>query len=244
MSNSNDDPRLTGEHVRTVSGSSGTVTLVGVVHDHPASVYRVRTVIADRTPDVLAVELPPLALPLFRQYARDDRTPPVFGGEMSAAIQAATDATVVGIDGPSLSFLRRLAGTLYRTNASLETTRRMGKSLLFATKQAAVCRLASGLASVTTLRLEVDGPTVYETDWTDCPERQATDERKHLDQARSVLDLLEPPHAMYVRDTAREEHMAAKVGRLSREGEVVAVVGRDHLDAVATRLETSPSSKN
>ena len=231
-----DDPRSSDEYIRTVIGSNGTVTVVGVVHDHPSSMYRAKAVVADRDPDVLALELPPLAIPLFRQYADDERVPPVFGGEMSAAIQATTDADVVGIDGPSLAFLSRLAGTLYRTNASLGTTRQVCKSVLSATKQTLVCRAASLLASGSDLRLEVDTPTVYDVDWTDDPERQAADERSHLDRARSVLDVLEPPRAMAVRDATREAHMANRLERLSRDGDVVAVIGLDHLEAVAKQV--------
>ena len=78
------DPRVTGEFVRRVSNDAGTVTLVGVVHDHPASSYRVRQVVEDVDPEVLALELPPISIPLYEQYASSDRNPPVFGGEMSA----------------------------------------------------------------------------------------------------------------------------------------------------------------
>lgn len=244
MSDHNDDPRLSGEHIRTVTDSNGTVTLVGVVHDHPASIYRARTAVSAQDPEILALELPPLALPLFEQYARDNRTPPVFGGEMSAAIQVATGATVVGIDGPSREYLHRLVGTLSRTPLSLTTLRRVGKSVLSALKQAAVCRLASTLASVTTVRLEVDTPAVYETDWTDTPERQAANERQHLDRARSVLDVLEPPRAMHIRDTTREAHMADRLDCLRHDGDIVAIVGRDHLDAVADSLTAGNSAED
>lgn len=234
--NESDDPRLTDEHVRTVSSSEGTVTLVGVVHDHPASKYRVRTVVTDREPAVLALELPPLALPLFEQYARDERTPPVFGGEMSAAVQAMAGDRVVGIDGPTVGFLRRLAGTLYRQDVSLETTRNVVDGFLSVTKQTLRCRTAAHLAGTTGLRLEVDTPTVYETDWSDDPETQATDEQRHLDRASTVLGALETPRAMRIRDQCREAHMAERIEQLRREGDVVAVVGQDHLDAVTSRL--------
>lgn len=236
MNGCEDDPRLSGEHVRTVSGSNGTVTLAGVVHDHPASKYRVQAIVADQNPDILALELPPVALPLFEQYARDDRTPPVFGGEMSAAIQAVSDGRVVGIDGPTVGFVGRLGRTLYRNGSSLETTRRVAEGLLSATKQALTCRAASHLAAVTDVRLEVDSPLTYETSWDDDPERQAIDERMHLDRARSVLDVFEPPRAMHIRDTTREAHMADELDALREEGDVVAVVGRDHLDQITTLL--------
>jgi len=123
MTTGREDPRLTGEHVRSVASTAGTVTLVGVVHDHPASVYRVRRVLEAREPDVLALELPPISLSLFEAYARDVRTPPVFGGEMSAAIQAADTDEVVGIDGPTMAFTLALARTLVRERASQSTVR-------------------------------------------------------------------------------------------------------------------------
>ena len=136
-----DDPRITGEHIRSVETPTGTVTLVGVVHDHPASVFRVRTTVSECNPDVLALELPPLSLPLFERYAEDTRTPPVFGGEASAAIQAASTDHVVGIDGPTPSFLRRLLTTLYR-DASFKTASGVLSGLTAVTKSTFRCRLA------------------------------------------------------------------------------------------------------
>lgn len=232
-----DDPRLSDEQLRTVSSSAGTVTLVGAVHDHPASRYRASKVVADRQPDVLALELPPLALPLFEQYARDDRSPPVFGGEMSAAIQAASTDRIVGIDGPTAGFFARLARELHRTDASLSTARDVLSGFLTATKHATVCRAASAVASLTGVRLEVDSPASYGADVTDDPAAQAADERQHLDRARSVLDALEPRHATELRDSTRETHMTENLDELRREGDVVAVVGQDHLDAIATQLD-------
>src|SRR6056297_2195481 len=98
------DPRMNDEYVRRLPDAG--VTLVGVVHDHPASVHRAREVVRERDPDVVALEAPPLAMPLYETYARESRTPPTFGGEMSAAAQAAReeDAEVVGIDGPTVAF--------------------------------------------------------------------------------------------------------------------------------------------
>lgn len=231
-----DDPRLADEHVRTVSTADGTVTLVGVVHDHPASKYRVRTVVADREPAVLALELPPLALPLFEQYARDERTPPVFGGEMSAAIQAMSGDKIVGIDGPTVGFVRQLAETLYRENASLDTTQNVASGLFSVTKQTIRCFTAAHLAAATGLRLEVDTPIVYETDWHDDPETQAADERRHLNRASTILGALETPRAMCIRDQSREAYMAGQIEQLCPEGDVVAVVGQDHLDAIIDLL--------
>ncbi len=236
MTDCETDPRLPAEQRRTISGANGTITLVGVVHDHPASRYRASQVVGDRDPAVLALELPPLAVSLFVQYARDDRSPPVFGGEMSAAIQAANTDRIVGIDGPTPKFVGRLAKTLYRTDASRETTRRVFSGVFSATRQAVTCKVASVLASTTSIRLEVDTPTTYETDWTDPPEQQAADERRQLRRARSVLDVFESSRATELRDETREAHMADNLEHLSHEGDVVAIVGQDHLDPIASRL--------
>jgi pheromone shutdown protein TraB len=241
MTHSERDPRLSADQLRTVEQSSGTITLVGVVHDHPASRFRASAVVEDREPDVLAVELPPLALPLFEQYARDQRSPPVFGGEMSAAIQAATTDRVVGIDGPTPGFCGRLLRELYRTNASLETTRNVFSGFLSATKHAAVCRAASVVTSVTGIRLEVDAPASYEADVTDDPRQQAVDEQDHLDRARSILDVLEPHHASQLRDSTREAYMAETLDSL--DDDVVAIVGQDHLDPITARLEADTITK-
>jgi pheromone shutdown protein TraB len=241
MTDSERDPRLSADQLRTVEQPDGAITLVGVVHDHPASRFRASAVVEDREPDVLALELPPLALPLFEQYARDERSPPVFGGEMSAAIQAATTDRVVGIDGPTLGFCGRLLGELYRTDASLKTARNVFSGLFSAGKHAVVCRAASVVASATGVRLEVDAPASYETDVTDDPQQQALDERDHLDRARSVLDVLEPHHASQLRDSTREAYMAENLDSL--DGDVVAIVGQDHLDPIAARLDAGTITK-
>ena len=241
-----DDPRITGAHVRSIDTPSGTVTLVGVVHDHPASVFRVRTVVSERDPDVLALELPPLSLPLFERYAEDARTPPVFGGEVSAAIQAADADRVEGIDGPTPRFLRRLLATLYREGDSLETALSVLRRAASVTKSALRCRFAGSLAAMTAVRLEVDSPATYSIDRTDSPERQADNEDDQIARARAVMDAFEPSRAACFSDEVRESHMADRLGRLRHDGDTVAVVGRHHLDRVADlfrdRLaETTPS---
>jgi pheromone shutdown protein TraB len=231
------DPRITGEHLRSIDTPTGTVTLAGVVHDHPASAFRVRTVVTDRCPDTLALELPPLSLPLFERYAEDTRTPPAFGGEMSAAIQASSADRVVGIDGPTLPFLRRLAGALYREGASIGTVRSVFAGLSSVTKNALRCRLACSLAAMASVRLEVDSPFTYATDRADSPERQAENERRQIERARAVMDTFEPSQATSFGDGVREAHMADRLAELRRAGDVVAVVGRHHLDPIAERLD-------
>ena len=231
-----DDPRITGDHLRSIDTPTGTVTLVGVVHDHPASVFRVRTAVADRDPEVLALELPPLSLPLFERHAEDTRTPPMFGGEMSAAIQAATTDRVVGIDGPTLPFLRRLAARLYREGGSLGTVRGVLDGLTSVTTNALRCRLAGSVAAMTSIRMEVGSPVTYATGRSDSPERQAEDEGRQIDRARAVMDAFEPSRASSFGDDVRETHMADRLAELRGDGDVVAVVGRHHLDRIAERL--------
>ena len=239
-----DDPRITGEHLRSIATPTGTVTLVGVVHDHPASAFRVRTVVTDRAPDVLALELPPLSLPIFERYAEDTRTPPVFGGEASAAIQAATTDHVVGIDGPTGPFLRRLVATLYHEGESLETVRGVLDGLASVTKNTLRCRLAGSLAAMTSIRMEVDSPVTYATGRADSPERQAENEHSQISRARAVMDAFEPSRAASFGDDVRETHMADRLAELRRDGDVVAVVGRHHLDPITEQLDARLGGPN
>ena len=229
-----DDPRLDDDHVRTLDG--GQVTLVGVVHDHPASRYRVHEIVSRRAPDVLALETPPLALPLFRQYAADDREIPAFGGEISAAISAADEARVVGIDGIDGRFVRTLAANLRRERASLSTVRSLGSAVTSVLRHATVCRLAATVCDLTGLRLEVDKPVDHDCSLRDAPTVQADDERSHLTQSLTLLRVADPPEPVKLRDETREECMAERLTALREEGDVVAVVVRGHLDPLADLL--------
>jgi pheromone shutdown protein TraB len=219
-----------------VRSDDGDVVLVGTVHDHPASAYRARAVVGREAPTILAVEAPPLAVPLFEHHAATERTPPAFGGEMSAAIQAADTDRVVGIDGPTVSFLGRLVGRLWRERASLGTVRATGTALSAATRAAVTARLAATLVTLTTLRIAVDTPTAYDTAPDDDPERQAADERDRVRTATTMLSAFEPPPAAAVRTGTREQYMADRLAALRADGDVVAIVGMAHLDAVAARL--------
>lgn len=234
------DPRLTGEYVRAVSGPAGAVTLVGVVHDHPASCHRVRHHVRRLDPEVLALELPPVAVPLFEAYATDDRSPPRFGGEMSTAVQATTDATVVGVDRPSGSFCLRLARTLLRERPSWTTTRSVLRNTGSAAGHALLCRVAASVATHTSLRIEVDDPTHHPTDRTDSPAAQAEDERTQVRRSRTFANAFRTDggsRAAELEDATREAHMAERLVELRDEGAVVAVVGIDHLDALVALLE-------
>lgn len=229
------DPRLRPECVERCCG--GDVVLVGVLHDHPASVYRVRTLAERIDPPVLALELPPLAVPLYDQYASDERTPPSLGGEMSAAIQAADADRVVGIDGPTPGFLRHVATGLYRADASAETVRKTAEAVCSVTKSALSCRVAAAATALTPFQVAVDTPTAYDTARGDDAHRQADDERSCIDQANSMLSAFGTPPAAAVRTTARERYMADRLGALRSAGPVIAVVGMAHLEAVASRLD-------
>jgi hypothetical protein len=234
------DPRTTGEYVRRLPGDSGTLTLVGVVHDHPASTYRVRRITKMSSPDILALELPPLAIPLFEQYARDDRSPPTFGGEMSAAMQIARTDTTVGIDRPTCSFFLRLARNVLYERPSLTIVQNLLSGACSVTKHAIVCRLAAAVAARTPVRLEVDFPTAHDTDWWDTPEDQALDERRQIRRSRSFIDAMwtdDISCASRLEDSTREEHMADRLSALREEGDIVAIVGIDHLDSLRERLE-------
>ncbi|QLG26810.1 hypothetical protein HUG10_04305 [Halorarum halophilum] len=237
-----DDPRFGDSYVRQEldSPTGGRVTLVGVVHDHPASTYRVRTVVDAVDPDVLALELPPLAVGLFEQYAEGERTPPTFGGEMSAAIQAARTDAVAGIDGPDRAFYRRLVRTLSRERPSRPEAKRILSGLASASKRAVVCRVAGALAARTGVRLEVDVPVAHDCTWADDPEDQAADERRQIRQSQALTSALGPctaSRATAFRDATREAHMADRLADLRETGSVVAVVGIDHLDPLSELLD-------
>ncbi|WP_122088577.1 hypothetical protein [Halalkalicoccus subterraneus] len=210
------------EYVRSLPG----VTLVGVVHDHPASIARVRRVVRESDHETLALELPPLAVELYHAYAADSER----GGEMSAAIRA-TDATVVGIDGPSTAFVRAFRRYLDRERVDEETRTRLRSSLRTASRRAVRCRLA---ATAVGRWLGADGTRsfTYDCDPGGDTDDLAADERSHVSMARAAT-AFSPPHVAH-RDAIREECMAEALAELPAP--VVAVVGIDHLDGIASRV--------
>lgn len=230
---SDTDPRLSDEFIRRPSTR---VTLVGVVHDHPASVHRVRQTVLETGPDVLALELPPLAVPLFREYADDNTTPPAFGGEMSAAIQAADVDRVVGIDGPTLAFAGRLARRLVAEDHSRSTARTVARSLGHVTKHACVCRLAATLSRFGGVTVRVDQPVDHDCSMADDPDTQATDEHNQVRRARTVMNAFGPQPASAVRKRTREMYMTDRLASLAADDSVLAVVGAGHLGEVADGL--------
>jgi pheromone shutdown protein TraB len=231
------DPRTDGTHVRRLSGGDGTgdVLIAGVVHDHPASAHRVRAVVDATDPDVLALELPPLAVPLFERYAGEGSVP-ASGEEMSVGVRAASTDDVVGIDGPSSGFLARLARNLVRAETSLSTACTVLASVLSVSKHAVACRVAALLDAPTAVRLAVDAPVEHDVDEGDDPERQAADEQVQIRRARAVLSAFGKAEPVELRDETREAHMAERLASLRERGDVVAVVGVDHLDGLVAHL--------
>lgn len=233
------DPRIDPRFVRHIDGADGDrdVVLAGVVHDHPASVFRVQSIVGAHEPDALALELPSVALPLFEEYAEDDRTPPRFGGEMSAAIQAADGGEIVGIDAPSGEFFREVLGTISDERPPVDAIRNLGRGIASVTRHALECWVAGQLTRRTPFQVTLDDESDHGCDDADPPDAQAVDESAHVTQAVSLFRALDRPEPVRIRDVTREACMARKIDDLRGSGSVVAVVGHGHLDALAERLE-------
>ncbi|GAB3041230.1 hypothetical protein [Natronobiforma cellulositropha] len=237
-----DDPRLSDPFLRLVSHpTDGDVLLVGVVHDHPASVARVRLVCGPLETETLALELPTAALPLYRSYARDETVPPRFGGEMSAAMQAADAPSVIGIDAPNWSFLRRLCARLVADRASPTVARRVLSSLGGATREALACRVAATLTHATSMTVTRDDPIRYGCSHEDSAERQADHERAHVAAVQALLAGTDE-RALTYRDETRERCMIDRLASARASGDVVAVVGVDHVEALAEGLSRADAS--
>lgn len=228
------DPRVEPEHVRVRRVRGARVVLVGVVHDHPSSCFRAAAVVEDAAPDVVALELPELAIPLFEQFAAEPgRSDP--GGEMSAAIRAAGDADVRGIDVPSTAFARELAGTLRSASPSVGELVDVVSQTAAVTRHALGCRLAALPLPSAALDPPIDA-LEYDCARADPPAVQASHEARRLRQSRSLLGAVDPPVAARVTDTAREGAMARRLFGLARTDDVVAIVGFGHLDEVGDAL--------
>jgi len=245
------DPRLYDEATRVVSGATGDAVVVGVVHDHPASVYRAGRVVEAAGPDVVAVELPPLALELFESLPPAAADPDATGdstgddanrpNEMSAALAAADGARTVGIDGIDPGFLRGLAGLLRREGATLDTVGDVARSVVGVGQQTLACSVAARRGDTPDHDRIPRGGADYEVTAADPPVVQAEDERRHRSRSRSLLRAIERPHADRLLDAAREDAMARRLARRLEEGTVVAVVGFEHLDPVADGLRAVQS---
>lgn len=232
-----EDPRLDEEYLRCLPGTDrhGPVLLVGVVHDHPASIARVVRLVEAFPPDTLALELPPLAMPLFRRYADDGQQPPRLGGEMSAAIQS-TDAATIGVDAPTGTYLRSLLETVLRERPSRGVLGRLLTDLGSMAAHALSTRLASAVAGATPIRLRVYEPIEHDSSFLDSPAEQADHERSFLAQRAALFGAIHPPESTQLIDDAREDAISDRLHRARDDGAVVAVLGMEHLDPVEATL--------
>ncbi len=233
-----DDPRIDEEFLRCVPGTDrlAPVLLVGVVHDHPASVFRVSRILETIAPETLAVELPPLAVGLFRLYANDEYVPPRLGGEMSAAIRAAPPVPIKGIDAPNREYLRSLFESLSAERIPSDVVWTALWDLASSSAHAIACRLGALVGSITPLRLRLYTHIEYESSLLDSPAVQAAHESEHIAQRQAFLRAIRTPRSLRVIDAAREDGMATRLHDLRVDGSVVAVVGMEHLDGIHARL--------
>lgn len=243
-----DDPRLTDEYITYLPGNttnSHPVVLIGTVHDHPASIARVRLVLDAVTPDTIGVELPALALPWYRHLATTSDPVPdesTMGSEMTTAIRHSGTADITAIDGPSLGFFHEL-GQLLRTDAvdvSWSTLRTVLHGSISATCEAGAHRLRSYAHRLFPASIRTDAQSSTETVMTDGgsdPDEQAVDEAAYIRRARTLLQRQRTtPDAVHLRDTAREEYMASQLEELRCDGPVVAVIGMAHMSGITDAL--------
>ena len=236
MARDSHDPRLDERFVREVPHPTGhDVVLVGVVHDHPASVFRAETTVSAHDPDTVALELPPLAVPLFESYARAEREPSP-GGEMTAAIRAAPDAHHVGIDALDHRFVRTLLGRARSEDASLATISSLSRKALAFSRTAVRCRVAALFEREPPLNAPGRGHHQYDCEPTDSPAVQAERERAHVSRCMALSQAIETPPAVGLTDETREACMASRLDSLRERGDVVAIVGIAHLEPIADRL--------
>lgn len=231
------DPRLDETYIRCLPGTAerGPVLLVGVVHDHPASIARVVTAVSAFEPDTLALELPPLAMPLFRQYAADEHRPPRLGGEMSAALQA-TDAPAIGVDAPTPTYLAELLRTVRREQPPVPVLGRLFKDLGSMGVHALATRVASAVNKWTPARLRVYDPIEHDSSLLDAAADQADHERTFLSQRAALFGAIHPPEATRLIDDSREAAIGVLLDHARADGAVVAVLGMEHLDPVESEL--------
>lgn len=225
------DPRISHESLRLIDTDGPPVLLVGVVHDHPASEFRVSAIVEAIAPETVALELPEFVV----STAGGDDASPAVGGEMAAAIEASDSQTVVGIDVPGRRTVRTLVAELRARRPAPRTIVRTGRSIARMTAHAVASRLTQAgipLSSMSTL----DRRQEYDLSEDASPVAQADHEATHRNRSTTLLRTFEPPPATSMLDAVRERYMADRLESIRADGPVVAVVGCGHLDGLETRL--------
>ena len=207
--------------------------------------FRVVEAVTALDPDAVALEIAPIATPLFRSYARrGDADPDTVsasspsGGEMSAAIGAAGDARTIGIDLPNAAAIGPVSGTLRAESLSARDALRVGRAFGTQTLHAVRCRLSHAASRV---GVDID-PDLDRGRAPDAragsPVEQAAEEDAAVSAGKTLLRALSRPPATAAFDRAREAAMTEELRALRRDGsDVVAVLGHAHLDPIAERLE-------
>jgi len=244
---SRDDPRLNSDFWAALPAAENhthPTLVVGTVHDHPASSYRVRTLAEEFDPEILALELPSVALPYYEQQAR--RKPAAETTcEMSTAIGACPASNVVGIDSLGPAFFGELTRTARAESASVKTISHVLKDVAQIARHAVTRRVNALQAPIqegTPDHGRLSADTADHATHTDTPADQAHDERAQVARSRSLLGAIKRPKADMLLDRTREKNMARKIESLSHEGPVLAVVGQGHLDEIATHMKATPLS--
>lgn len=232
------DPRVNGSNVRYVDGGPAPVVLVGVVHDHPASVYRAETVVETVAPHTVAVELPDVLVPVIERAVGEETAAAEegVGGEMATAM-AAAEGAVVGIDVPGRGTGRALLTELRTERRSPRTVLRAIGDVGRIAGHALLGRLA-GLGVPGTPAVEdLEQRHEYDLPADVTPETQADHEQAHVRRSTTLLRSFDPPAATAFLDAVRERYMVGRLQSLRRNGPVVAVVGHGHLDEIEAMLK-------
>jgi pheromone shutdown protein TraB len=235
---SDTDPRVDDRYTRMVCGSGAPILLVGVAHDHPASIYRVGAIVEALQPPVVALEVPDAVLPVLDplRFAGDGP-----GGEMAAAIAAASDSRLVGIDVPSRGAVRALMVESLRQRVSAPTVARTVRSIGAISTRALLVRLTRHLAQLGATSnsgtVQLGGRQDYDLVDDSTAAEQAENERAHLERTEALLRTLEPPSSTSFLDAVRERCMATRLHDARADGFVIGIVGYDHLDDLVTRLK-------
>lgn len=247
------DPRLDGAPVRLVEHHPGPVVLLGVVHDHPASVARARRAVDALDPDVVALEAPDALAPAFTAGGDGgDGGDDAPGGELAAAAAAAarapagegegateasSGAAVVGVDAPGRGTLRSVASVFADERPDVRTAAAVLADLGRLGVHAARGRLQTAGVPARWL-----GGDFERTRDDDCPRdasprEQAAHEAAELDRSTSLLRAFDPPPATRLLDAVRERQMGRRLAAVAGGGGlVVAVVGFSHLDGVEEEI--------